>query len=451
MIKSFEQFSRIVAMVLLVTVSFLSCSLPSLPSLYEHSKLTPGKGTPCSFYLDSNGNYIETETGGSGRTGLIVENNKLAEGAMVYSDDTGRNEDRVAFVYEDSIVSMFFKKGSNFPWRMTINDGSDTYYAYLSKYNAVTHTYNITFIHDNIYEMMDHVVLNGNIFSLYQNDPELSNSQNLRMANMTIAMGVWGSLYATFMQNPVTSFSQRGIASFFKGVAKVFTYVAVAATVIATVVAPIIYFINPAAGLAVASVAMTVAVISEKIVSEIMLLFDNFAKEFAQIVGENILPVAYVSRVEPDGKEFKVKYNDNGVHEEFCLLPGKELVIKINVPFADFSKITKEHLEFGNGFMYVDEPQEGKGKRINFGLFEETDIGIASCDEELIVKIKRLPETGHYHDGIINFGFVIVGDEFFKIKVNDYDDGFDFRLPPDYELERYKNMVVIHIRMVEPS
>jgi len=472
--KAFEWISRSIALVLLVTVSFMSCSIPgdSSDGPPPPLKLTPGVGTPHSFYLDSQGNYIETETSGPGRTGLVIENNKLAEGVLIYSDDTD-SEDRVAFVYQNSIVSMFFKKNSNFPHRMAITDGSDVYYAYLSKYNTVNHTYYVTFLHNSVYDMMGQVVLNENIFSLYQKDPELSDSQNRRMANMTIAMGVWGSLYATFEQLNSTPgfYIPRGMfSSFLKTTAKVFSNIAVAAAVVAFVVAPIVTFINPVAGLALEVAAISIGKFSVGISAaaySLALLIDaledaNSGQSQTPTVPAGGPLAVYVSRVEPNENVSEIKYNVNGVHEEFHIPPGKDLVIEFYIPYGNFSKVTKETLKEGAGFMFYYEPGVKKGDRWeNYSHFRNPPADIVELSppdpERFRIKIMRSPSTGcngvpgtEYY-GKVNFGFVFHDDKGkpMDIIVNGYDGGFKFRFSQDDEPVLYKNMVVIHFCEIE--
>jgi hypothetical protein len=459
--RNFECFSRFIALALVVTVIFTSCPVvPSpLPPEEPPLVLTPGVGTPCYFFLDSEGNFIESETDGPGRTGLLVKDNELAKGALVYSDDTDY-EDRVAFVYKNSIVSMFFKKGNNFPHRMAITDGSDAYYAFLSPYDAVNHTYHATFTSNGHYEMMDNIVLNENIFILYENNPELSDSQNRRMANMTIAMGVWGSLYATIeKQNSAGPgfIIPRGILFYlFKGVAKVFTYVAIAATVVSVVVVPIVTFINPAAGLLLAT-KMEVIGVTNLTIAAVGLVFLFELLEYGEqtmppVIPENGqgggLPIVQVTL--PYENNRSVRYNKNGIHEEFHIQHGEGLAVKFYVPGADFSGLTTTTLY---QFMYIDEPSVLNGEQArNTSLFEKipAEVELLSA-QEFIVVIKRNNVTGCIGDGKVNFGFVFgsTGEKSLELKVNDYGDGFDFRLPGKDDQEHYKNMVVIYFCMVE--
>jgi len=456
--KAFERISRSIALVLLVTVSFMSCPIPgdssSLDSPPPPLKLTPGVGTPHSFYLDSQGNYIETETSGPGRTGLVIENNKLAEGVLIYSDDTDF-ENRVAFVYQNSIVSMFFKKNSNFPHRMAITDGSDVYYAYLSPYYTASHTYHVTFLQNGMYDTMNQIVLSGDIFSLYQNDPELSNSQNQRMANMTIAMGVWGSLYATFEQlNSAPGFViPRGMfSSVLTKTAKVFTYVAVASAVVAFVVAPVVAFINPAAGLALAGVAIAVGKLSIGIATaaaSLALLIDALEDEDSGQsqklpISEQNAPVVFVTI--PYESNRLIKYNENGIHEEFHIQRGGELVVRFYVSGADFSKMQPDPIS--SGFLQIYDINAPKDKPFmsNYNVFcDPPPVLEVLSKEEFIVKIKRRDiEKGDIGNGKINFGFIF-GEESMKLNVNGYTGGFNFRMYADDEPVLYKNMVVIKL------
>jgi len=455
MSKTVNRFSRVIATLLIFTVSFMFFSCPVIeeppPPPQGPSPLTPGVGTPRYFYVDSDGNYIENEVVGSGRTGLIVEDNQFAEGVLVYSDDTG-TEDRVAFVNEDNIVSMFFKKGSNFPHRMSINDGSNTYYAYVSSYDNGNSTYNIAFLKNGSYEMMDHVVLNKDIFSLYENNSELTNSQNRRMANMIVAMGVWGSLYATFDKQlngyPGIVFSRSIWGDVCRGVAKVFTTVAFVAVTVAIVVAPIVSLISPVAGLALAGFAGETAKISMGAAADILIscLFDVLEKETQPPTVQ--IPTVLVTL--PCENNTNIKYNSNGNHEEFHIPLGGDLLVKFYLPNVDYSKMTTVSLY--DRFMYIDEPSIPKGENANKILFDSVTVERASSSGEFVVKFKRKNLSGCIGDGKVNFGFVFNGknNQPIELSINGgYTGGFNFRLPQEYESKIYKNMVVIHFCMKE--
>jgi len=469
--KTVNRFSRVIAAVLIFTISYMFCSCPvNLPPEEDPpprgpSPLTPGVGTPRYFYIDSDGNYIGNEGDGSGRTGLIVEDNRFAEGVLVYSDDTG-TDDRVAFAYEDSIVSMSFKKDSNFPYSMNIRVDSEEYYAYVSKYNAVNHTYHVTFVSNSDFEMMDNVVLNENIFSLYENDPELSDSQNRRMANMIVAMGVWGSLYATFdsqLSGPPPIVLSRGIwgsvSKICKGVSKAFTAIAVAAAVVTIVAVPIVAFINPVAGMVLFGISVAVTVISLEISKQL----EEIADYLEELDKENIqipfIPLVYVSRVEPDGKEYPIKYNDNGAHEEFHIPVGEELIVKFYIP-----SFNTDNLPAWNKMVWFDEPDIKRKDNgtpeayININQFASFPPEIEKPEDKkdtFFVKFKRInPYNLNSDNPKINIAVILnFADEETKkqldlvINENKYTGGFDFRLPGDVELVRYKNMVLIHFCM----
>jgi len=268
-------FLRFTALVLLVTFTFVSCSNPFVPSNTSKSPdepivvITPGEGNPRYVYIDSDGNITDADYG---RTVLFVEDNKNAEGVLIVSDKADSGDSRVSIYNQNnnSIVSMFFKPDSNFPYYMIINQNEDICYAYLSYYNPSNSTYDIVFTKDGEYSQLSNLVFNKDIFNAYQNDPALSSSQNLRLRNITIALGLWGSLYNAFDDPAIMASLSRSIRGFFKAfvsvVKAVFKAVAVIATVVAVVVAPIVTFINPAAGAVVAKAAQVVAAASTAIV-----------------------------------------------------------------------------------------------------------------------------------------------------------------------------------------
>ena len=110
------------------------------------------------------------------------------------------------------------------------------------------------------------MVLNKNIFTVYQNDPDLTASQNLRLRNITIALGLWGSLYNAFDEPDPVQLRARGWLSTISKIKNVFTAVAVIAAAVAVVVAPIVAFFNPAAGLVIHEAMQLVIVASHAVV-----------------------------------------------------------------------------------------------------------------------------------------------------------------------------------------
>jgi hypothetical protein len=452
--KAFEQFSRIIALVLLVTVTFVSC-FDNPPE--EPLKLTPGVGTPRSFYLDSDGNVLETEPDdGSGRTGLIVEDNKLAEGVLIYSDDTTA-EDRVAFVYEDSIVSMFFKKGSNFPHRMAISNGSEDCTAYILPYNAETNTCRIAFLNKRSYWRVDPVVLNRNIFTLYEEDTALTDSQNRRMANMTIAMGVWGSLYA-LVEKRADFFYYMLLRFGFNAVVTAFSYVAVASAVTAYVAVPVGSFIKPAAEMVIANVVPAVAAISTEITyasSKLVEWLEN--KETKQLDIENEPVNVFVYRVYENGDESLVNYYDNGEPDEFHTRKGDEIKLKFVFPSGfDINSLLDTSVS-----VWFNEPallEEDKSELMALNLYSFTPnfpIIEKTADNNIFYAKFTRGLSRYGGDGRINFGFIFnvcySDGKPVELQVNGYAGGFNFWLPDENVAanEPHKNMAVVRFCVLE--
>ncbi|MDR2211289.1 MAG: hypothetical protein LBO65_07515 [Spirochaetaceae bacterium] len=289
------------------------------------------------MYLDSDGDITATDVG---ITGLFIENNKNAEGVVVLSDTTGAEPlVLVKNPHNDSAVSILFKPGVNFPHQMIIRQGTDQYKAYLSQYRDTTETYNITFQKGDVFESLNDLTLNKDIFTLYQDDAGLTLSQNERLRHITIALGLWGSLAAS-MDDPVPitlhSISKGWFSSFLKKVSQVFTAVAAVATVVATVAAPIVSFINPAAGLVVEAISEVVAAVALPLVATLKaaaVLIDILTAEPPPIAesGEILLPVMNVTNV------YKNRPIANG--EEFHIGKGQDILLNFSSPGLDNSTI----------------------------------------------------------------------------------------------------------------
>jgi hypothetical protein len=453
--RNYGVFSRFTALALLVSVSFMSCPTPLIPPTPEPKSppivITPGEGTPKYVYLDSDGNAIETETGNSGKTGYYVENNKNAEGVGIFSDDTGI-EDRVTFIYEELVITMFFNKNSNFPHRMAITYDGDDFSAILSPYNEDEQTYNIAFWQNNTYDIATGLVLNKQIFSLYEDDPELTDSQNRRMANLVIAMGLWASLYASFEGKSNTSAARGLFTKPIFSVRNLFVCVAIVAAAVAVVVASPAAVVSAAAATVIGLAAFGISVASIAIVNAL-----DKEKESTHIPTPSDPPspppppIVSVTLVDDGGK--KVRYGealmDGGPHEKFShevfhIGPEGDLLIDFWAPagnFTDFNAILNKD------YVYSDEPQvpfSAPPKYLNLGLFAAPEVTVEKKEKQTLrIRIKRSEYINSNGDGNVNFGFVIPAVNK-PLEVNGYKDGFEFRTVIEKTARTRTDMVVIY-------
>jgi uncharacterized protein YjdB len=172
----------------LLIVVFNTCKDP-LTSITSNS--TPDSAPDFAlmyFYVDCNGDYIETDIG---RTVVITGRN--IQDLIFYSDDASTYQ-RVAFTSEDMTIIFFFEENHNFPFSMIIPDSERSYNGFFSPYNSVTQTFCLILEQDGYMELLPNNYLSKDIFVQYNDDPELTPSQNLRMRNLYIAMNIYMSL-----------------------------------------------------------------------------------------------------------------------------------------------------------------------------------------------------------------------------------------------------------------
>jgi len=446
-------FLRGIALLLLVTFTFASCINPisgsssSPPPGEPPVVITPGEGTPRYVYLDSDGKVTDVDIG---RTALFVEDNKNAEGALIVSDTVGKYS-RVSIYNHNnnSIVSMFYKQGSNFPYYMTIKQDEDTYNAYLSYYKSTSSTYDIVFEKDGEYLPISNLVLNKNIFNVYNDDTELNASQNLRLRNITIALGLWGSLYNSyFFDEPaagtVSVTGRWGVPSFNSiagGLKNVFKAVAVIATVVAVVVAPVAVFVNPAA-IILYDTMVFVATVSVAIVSRLEKIEGLLQEDGSSPpqVQETPVPVINVRNW------YEEKPITNG--QEFHIGKGQDILFEFCSPGADFTKIKLSDI-FLEGSSYGWEPgnprfSESKNSAYVKVIGIERSVEVKDKKIDLppdcfLIRIKREGE-GSAGDGKVAYGFQFTND---NLCINGSVQPVEYKYSDEAEPKKHTNMVVV--------
>lgn len=430
-----DSLSRLVALLVLIPFVLVSCPMSfSPPPAVDRPPtvvITPGEGDARYMYLNAGGEAVETD---EGITGFYIENNPNAAGVAVVSDDTGSGEDVVLVrnPHNDSTVAIYFKKGANFPHYMAISLGEEKLSAYLSQYRPATESYDITFEQDGEYETLKDLVLNDAILDLYQDDGDLTDSQNRRLGNIVRALGLWGSLAAS-LENAApddgsrASLGRNAWTDFWsplvKKVAKVFTAVAAIATVVAVVVAPIISLISPVAGLIVKTIMETIAVISTEIAAGF-----TFVSTVGDMLFSPVEPGEFILNVTLVGEN---RWITNG--EEFHIGRGQEILLKFSSPGMNAA----EKRSTINDYFHPYQPGVTLGSNaVYFTITTET----GGASDEFLVRIKRAAEPGYSGDGRIAYNFKLANKDHV---VNNNSDGVLYKLPGETAATIHKDMVVV--------
>ena len=180
---------------------------------------TPSDFTPIFSFMDSDGNFSETDTG---RTVLIADNKAYV---LFYSDDIESDLNRVAFTFGGETIVFFFEEGHSFPTSMTLTDSAESFNGFFTSHNSATQTFGLMVKQGDDYEVWSNIALNRNIFTQFIDDPELTASQNLRMRNLYISMHIYMSLNYFFApdDSPFAPFIIPGLSRIAREVARIFT------------------------------------------------------------------------------------------------------------------------------------------------------------------------------------------------------------------------------------
>jgi len=181
-----------IALFVLLVMVFNACSNPATGTP-EGSNT--GDFTPTYFYVDSDGNFTETD---SGRTVLVADDK--AE-VIFYSDDIASDVDRVGFAFEDKSIILYFEKNNDFPTSIVLSDSEDSYYGFFTPYDLVSQNYGLSIEHGEDKLIWTNIALNKDKILQYKDDPEFTASQNLRMRNIHTVMSIYISLDDFLVQN----------------------------------------------------------------------------------------------------------------------------------------------------------------------------------------------------------------------------------------------------------
>jgi hypothetical protein len=237
----FVYFSAIITFIVFTFTSCYSPFVSYLPKEAAVYQLEIGKGTPYYVYLDSNYSIIDKPIGindrDPGKTAILVDDNKLAEGIMAFAETTQDGATvRLINKNNNSTIYMFFEQGKNFPTSFIIETQGERFNAFLSNYDTQKECYSIAFEKDGEFVTQDNVIMNKNILTIYNDDLKLNKDQNTRIRNIYTALGVYASLYNEFSNEDSIIFLNLGwLKPFFVAVFVVVAVVAfIAAIVLAT-------------------------------------------------------------------------------------------------------------------------------------------------------------------------------------------------------------------------
>jgi hypothetical protein len=398
--------SRLTALVILLIFTFVSCYNPANFGPPPRVVITPGEGTPTYVFVDADLNIVEED---EGRTALFIEDNPNARGVIVIAD-TYLSYKRV-IIYNsnnDSTVAMYFASGARFPYFMSARHGEDEFHAYFSYFRDSSSTFDVFLSDDDFFWPITNLVLNRNIFDLYQMEPgylDRDESQNLRIRNIIVALGLSASLsYHAFPGVPGDDFvwaEPAFLSGLARGVAGVFRGAAFVATIVAVVVAPIVSLVHPQLGLAVAAIMTEIAAVSIAL-AEALESFANWMDGTTIRPPPPIVAIPAVA-VTVVNKDSSSRDLING--EEFHLAAGQEVLLQFSSPGMDHNEVTLAGLMGGNlGW----EPGNPNFPRVTNSLLFSITLETYSLPPDAFrIRIRLSPHPDSIGDGRVAFGFLL--------------------------------------------
>jgi hypothetical protein len=201
--------TRVMAFLVLVVFSAVSCYLPPAPDTPRQpadtpktGKTPPGKdpAPPVSFYLSSD--YLPVEAD-HGVTAFMLPGNPAAESFIVMSEEgIPADETDTGIVVRfldgktDTVVALYFAdtEEAPFPQNFVMSSGGSDTYGFFSPYDVETETFSVTLQAGPQTRTFSGITLNKNVLTAYQDDPEQSDGWNARMRGYTAALGVWTAM-----------------------------------------------------------------------------------------------------------------------------------------------------------------------------------------------------------------------------------------------------------------
>jgi hypothetical protein len=158
---------------------------------------------PVSFYLADGYDPAETDTGktafalaetsfsrgGNALPNFMAVSEEQENGAIVRFFDTGNS----------LAASVYFADNSMFPNGFLLNLGEDGIaHGTFSDYNKSEETFSLTLRYEGEPRVFEKLVLNKNVFRVYQDDTDLPDGQNSRIRNCIATMSVWAAMAIRF-------------------------------------------------------------------------------------------------------------------------------------------------------------------------------------------------------------------------------------------------------------
>jgi hypothetical protein len=181
---------NILALFVLLAMAFNACDDGETSIL----PVIPAEFTPVYLYVDSEGNYTEND---SGRTVYVIDENAhvtFYSENFESADETSIN-DHVGLAYDDKSLVFSFEKDNDFPSSILLSNSDMFLIGYFSPYDQETQTYELTLVNGEEQETFSNILLNKDIFMQYTDNPELTQSQNIRFRNLYVAINIYNSLY----------------------------------------------------------------------------------------------------------------------------------------------------------------------------------------------------------------------------------------------------------------
>jgi hypothetical protein len=149
---------------------------------------------PVGFYLSDN---YQPSADDTGKTAFMMQDN---EDFMITSEELENNDTVVRFLSSEKNggVSIYFAAGDPFPKGFALTGETGTVYGIFSLYDTEAETFSLTLRHGGEEHTFNGLVLNKNVLTAYQDNPELNAGQNNRMRDYVTALGVWTAITMQF-------------------------------------------------------------------------------------------------------------------------------------------------------------------------------------------------------------------------------------------------------------